>query len=88
MRPSLGTASNLEKIVVTTPSQTLKTWPQRAVPEAITSFLTEYAPGTPVPKTKEARIRLFWDTLLALTWDQTLDQLLLFLKLWSAGAWC
>ena len=38
-------------------------WTQRAVPETIDNFLGEHLPDETVPKTKDARCALFWNTL-------------------------
>ena len=42
-------------------------WTQKAVPDGITAFLGEHLPeGTSVPKGKDARCAMFWETLMAL----------------------
>ena len=48
-------------------SQLIKCWSQRAVPDAVGNFLKEHAPGVPLPKPKEARLQLFWETLVQLS---------------------
>ena len=42
-------------------------WTQKAVPDGITAFLEEHLPeGIYVPKGKDARCAMFWETLMAL----------------------
>ena len=48
-------------------SQIVSVWSQRAVPEALNSFIQAHAGGAPISETKEARAGLFWDTLLEMS---------------------
>ena len=48
-------------------TQVLAAWQQREVPGAVTTFLQTHASGTAIPKAKEARLQLFWKTLVGMS---------------------
>ena len=56
VKPKDNTYSEFEKEV-------LKLWTQRAIPDGLSNFITEQDPMLQVPRKKEDRTRLFWDTL-------------------------
>ena len=43
--------------------EVIKLWTQRAIPDGLSNFITEQDPTLQVPRKKEDRARLFWDTL-------------------------
>ena len=48
-------------------TQVLAVWQQRAVPDAVSTFLQTHASGTAIPKAKVARLQLFWKTLVGMS---------------------
>ena len=48
-------------------TQVLAVWQQRAVPDAVSTFLQTHASGTAIPKAKVVRLQLFWKTLVGMS---------------------